>query len=219
MPRVGKQKNAIGALDAVVVVRSEARRVATWVERGTVPAYVTDLDGPWCAVVPAGPGHAHAPYDDAAVVLAARSTPMTMRPSLAFVPTERDAIVVVHPRSWRSLPRWFVVRRGVGGVRAALPQASIADLLGAAGEGGHPEALERVLAQPHAEPSDLLRGIMAALDVRAGHLLGPERTEPIGARLVEPSAKAVRRFDKHVRAENEERAEIAAQCEVPEVHS
>ena len=69
MPRLGRQSNFTGALDAVVVIRGDAERVARWVEQGTVPAYVVDLDGPWCAVVAAGPGHAAAPFDDAATVL------------------------------------------------------------------------------------------------------------------------------------------------------
>ena len=42
----------------------------------------------------------------------------------------------------------------------------------------------------------------------AGHLLGLARTAKIDAVLVEPTAKAVRRFDKHVTDEREERAEI-----------
>lgn len=140
-------------------------------------------------------------------MIAARPVPMALRPSLAFVPTEKQAITVVQPRAWRSLPRWFVVQQGIGPVRAALPQASLGDLL-SAGHDAHPEALGRVLAQPDAAPADLLRGIMAALGVNAGHLLGLARTAKIDAVLVEPTAKAVRRFDKHVTDEREERAEI-----------
>ncbi|MBE7371206.1 hypothetical protein M3C61_13190 [Dermacoccus abyssi] len=207
MPKVAQNTGFTAAVDAVVVVRGEVSRVTSWVERGTVPAYVIDIDGPWCAVVPAGPGHAQAPYDDPAQMIAARPVPMALRPSLAFVPTEKQAITVVQPRAWRSLPRWFVVQQGIGPVRAALPQASLGDLL-SAGHDAHPEALERVLAQPDAAPADLLRGIMAALGVNAGHLLGLARTAKIDAVLVEPTAKAVRRFDKHVTDEREERAEI-----------
>lgn len=207
MAKVAQNTGFTAAVAAVVVVRGEAARVASWVERGTVPAYVIDIDGPWCAIVPAGPGHAEAPYNDAAQMIASRPVPMAMRPSLAFLPTREQAITVVQPRAWRSLPRWFVVQRGIGPVRAALPQASLGDLL-SAGDDAHPEALQRVLAQPDAEPADLLRGIMAALGVDAGHLLGLERTAKVDAVLVEPTAKAVRRFDKHVADEREERAEI-----------
>lgn len=209
MAKVAQKTGFTAAVEAVVVVRGDAARVATWVERGTVPAYVIDLEGPWCAIVPAGPGHAEAPYDGPAEMIAARPVPMAMRPSLAFFPTSEQAVTVVQPRAWRSLPRWFVVQRGIGPVRAALPQAALADLL-AAGDDAHPEALQRVLAQPNAAPADLLRGIMAALGVPAGDLLGLQRTATLDAVLVEPTPKAVRRFDKHVRDEREERAEIEA---------
>lgn len=207
MPRLGRQSNFTGALDAVVVIRGDAERVARWVEQGTVPAYVVDLDGPWCAVVAAGPGHAAAPFDDAATVLVARPVPQMMRPAAGFFVHGDDAVVLVQPRRWRSLPRWFVVRRGFGVVRAALPQASLADLL-AVGEKSHPETLERVLAQRGAEPIEVLRGVMVALGIPAGHLLALHPRAAIEADLVEPDAKAVRRFDKHTREEREERREI-----------
>lgn len=209
MAKIAQKTGFTAAVDAVVVVRGEAARVASWVERGTVPAYVIDLEGPWCAIVPAGPGHAEAPYDTPAEMIAVRPVPMAMRPSLAFFPTGEQAVTVVQARAWRSLPRWFVVQRGLGPVRAALPQASLGDLL-AAGHDAHAEALERVLAQPHTDPADLLRGVMAALGIPAGHLLGLQRAASVDAVLVEPKPKAVRRFDKHVRDEREERAEIEA---------
>lgn len=212
MPRLGRQSNFTGALDAVVVVRGEADRVARWVEQGTVPAYVVELDGPWCAVVAAGPGHAAAPYDDAAVMLVARSVPQSMRPAAGFFVHGDDAVTLVQPRRWRSLPRWFVVRRGVGVIRAASPQASLADLLGV-GVDPHSETLERVLAQRGAEPVHVLRGIMVALGIPAGHLLELHPRAAIEADLVEPDPKAVRRFDKHTGDEREERAEIEARVE------
>lgn len=203
----GLQTDFTGVVDAVVVVRGDERRVSAWVERGTVPAYVIDLEGPWCAVVPAGPGHAKPPYDDPALTLASRPVPMTMRPGLAFFPAGNRSVVVSQARRWRSLPRWFVVEQGVGPIRAQLPQAIAQDLLDA-GTDAHPEALTRVLSQHDAEPLDLLRGLMAALGVPAGHLLGIPRHADIAARLVEPAPKVVRRFDKHVAEEREERAEI-----------
>ena len=92
-------------------------------------------------------------------------------------------------------------------MRAALPQASLADLL-AVGENSHPETLERVLAQRGAEPIEVLRGVMVALGIPAGHLLALHPRAAIEADLVEPDAKAVRRFDKHTREEREERREI-----------
>lgn len=207
MPRLGKQTNFTGAVTAVVVVRGDVRRVTSWVEKGTVPAYVVDLEGSWCAVVPAGDGHAAPPYHEPATVMAARPTPMTMRPSLAFFPEGEHAVVVVQARRWRSLPRWFVVRQDVGPVRAQVPQASAVDLL-TAGEESNREAFDRVLAQSHVAPVDMLRGLMAALGVPAGHLLDLSKRAEIEALLVEPAAKAVKRFDKTVGEERHEQQEM-----------
>lgn len=207
MPKLGRQTNFSGALDAVVVVRGNPSRVATWVERGTVPAYVVDLEGPWCAVVGAGPGHAQEPYRHAPSMLAGRPVPVTMRPALSFLVEGEHAVVSVQPRRWRALTRWFVVRRGFGPVRVILPQASLDDLL-AAGHEAHPEALDRVLEQVQSAPVEILRGIMAALGVPAGHLLEVERDAQIDAELVHPAVKNVRRFDKHVDEEIAERSEI-----------
>lgn len=140
-----------------------------------------------------------------------------MRPSLGFFVTEQDAVVLVRARRWRSLPRWFVVRQGIGPIRSALPQASVSDLL-AAGHDVHPETLERVLAQPDARPVDMLRGLMLALGVEGAHLLDLDRHADVEAYLVEPDAQSVRLFDKHVTDEREERDEIESRTDNGEQH-
>lgn len=186
---------------ALVVLRGSMARAAFWAGSGTVGAHLLEQERKFIAVVPETRGRASAPYDNGALMLVSRPTPMPMRPSLGVYVQDNRVLFCVQQRQWRSKPHWFVVAQGIGPVRSTLLQATKADLL-AVGHAPHAEALNRVLAQYDADPFDMARGVLAALGLPGAELLG--HAPPQEARFVAPKARSLRRFEKNV---DDDRAE------------
>ncbi|TWP32933.1 hypothetical protein [Leekyejoonella antrihumi] len=191
-------------LPGLLLLSDDAKRVDLWVQRGVVPSYVVQLSG-WSGVVPTGPALADPPYDDALTVLANAPVPMTMRNALGFFQIGDRAVMVVHSRKWRALPRWLVWEPDRGLARVNLPQGRPADLVRAAGVVDKAtKSVESILADRGSTPLDLLSDVIEALGLPGGSLV---RGNGVGdgddAMLIEPNRRAVNRFGRALRTERD----------------
>lgn len=200
------------APSGVLLLHGDVRTVTGWVRRGIVPSYVVPLAG-WTAVVAGGPARARAPYDDRHVVSAVRPVSPRLRAALGFFEIDGKALVVVHPRGWRALPRWLAWEAGRGVSRfPSTPPARPGDLAMAAGVVPEADrALRDILNERSALPSDVLADLMTTLALPGADLLQRGAAKAAdGATLVEPDDRSVERFarvtaeDKAIRAEMEE---------------
>ena len=182
--------------------------------RGPAAAHVVSLPGGWTGVVATGSCGVGEPYDDAAVVTLCRPTPVLMRPSLGVLASENRVTFVVQERAFKAHSRWLLAQAGVGTLRTALPPASSADILTTtrARSTGQVEALLSG-QQPPSAAAHTTPGVALAADVLRGCQL-PEAARlisgdiPSTARFVQPSRRSVRRFDRTITTEAEERREV-----------
>ncbi|GAB3496972.1 hypothetical protein [Flexivirga lutea] len=193
----------------VLLLHGDARTASAWVRQGVVPSYVVPLAG-WTAVVPGGPSQAGSPYDDAARLLLARRVPARMRAAIGLFRLDDRGVVVVHPRGWRAMTRWLVWEPGdgVSGL-PGLPAARPGDMAMAAGV--VPEsvrAVREILTDRTALLDDVLADLMGALALPGERLLDGQVKDAEGAALVEPAAKAVERFSRVTKEDNEIRTEL-----------
>lgn len=187
-------------LPGLLLLNEDAKRVDPWVRHGVVPSYVVQLSG-WAGVVPAGPSQAQPPYDKPLTVLASKPVPMPMRPALGFFQIQGRAVVIVHPRRWRALPRWVVWEPGLGVTRVNLPQAHPGDLARAAGVVDEQQrAVAGILADREARIEDVLFDLIDALALPGSGLLrGKGVKDNEDAMLIEPHRRSAARFDKVAR--------------------
>ncbi len=188
---------AASTLPGLLLLNDDAKRVDLWVQRGIVPSFVVQLSG-WAGVVPAGAARSDPPYDNPLTVLASAPVPMTMRAALGFFQIDGRAVMTVHPRRWRALPRWLVWEPGTGLVRVNLPQGSPADLVRTAGVvDEQARVISRVLHDKQSTALDVLSDVLDALALPGGELLrGDEIAESDDAMLIEPNRRAVTRFER-----------------------
>lgn len=197
-------------LPGLLLSRGAGGKVGAWVRRGTVPAYVLPTDG-WCAVVPAGPSLAAAPYEDGLAMLTGRPVPPNLRPAIGFFVHDERAVVVLHGRGHRTPARWLVWTARSGAV--VLPghqPATPRDLLTAAGLPPYArQEVVRVLRDRGGDPARMLGELLSALELPGRDLLAGSGV-PLaqGAQLVSPSARAVDRFDRQVHEDRQIRAEL-----------
>ncbi|MFC6707456.1 hypothetical protein [Flexivirga alba] len=193
----------------VLLLHGDIKTASAWVRQGIVPSYVVPLAG-WTAVVPGGPSPASSPYDDAVRVLLARRVPTRMRAAIGFFRLDDRAVIVVHPRGWRALPRWLVWERGDGvSSLPGLPAARPSDMAMAAGV--VPEsvrALREILTDRSTLADDVLADLMGALALPGERLLSGQVKDAEGAALVEPTTKAVERFSRVTKEDREIRTEL-----------
>jgi hypothetical protein len=170
--------------------------------------------GSWSALLPAEPdSRAQPPYDDAVAVLAARPVPGRLRPALGFFEVEDRAVVTVSPRGLRAGQRWLAWQPGAGVRRLPdLSPARIADLVGAAGRTARPAEVARVLGDTAGTIGQVLEDLMAALGLPGVELwrgsVDPDRP----GEVVEPTDRAVQRFDARLAEEARHRAEMEGQA-------
>jgi len=191
-------------LPGLLLLSDDAKRVDLWIQRGVVPSCVVQLSG-WAGVVPVGPAQAEPPYDDALTVLANAPVPMTMRNALGFFQIGGRAVMVVHSRKWRALPRWLVWEPEHGLVRVNLPQGRPSDLVRAAGVvDDEAKTISGILKHGGGTPLDVLSDVIEALGLPGGPLLRGQRVKDSDdAMLIEPNRRAVGRFNRVVRAERD----------------
>ncbi len=193
----------------LLLVSGDPARVAGWVRRGLLACQVVPL-GRWSAVGPAEPGsRAQPPYDDAVTVRAARPVPPRLRPALGFYEVDDRAVVTVSPRGWRSGQRWLVWQPGQGVSRLPdLEPARIADLAGAAGRTARPAEVSRVLGDRAGTVGQVLEDLLTALDLPALELWRGTVDADRPSEVVEPTDRAVQRFDARLAEEARHRAEM-----------
>jgi hypothetical protein len=202
---------------ALLAVRGRLDPVRRWAERGLLPVWLVP-DVAWTLVVPAGDAggaaDAGSPYDDPVTLLGGRPLPSALRPSLLLVADPERAVLVVHDRARRAEQRWLVWVAGAGAQRVdELPYAPPAAVAQLCGLDPRDAGLRAALADDARRPVDVVDDLLRALRLPgAGLPLGAVRAEHLpGAVLVEPDARVVDRFTRHVQHE----AHLAAQLEDP----
>ncbi|BDZ58374.1 hypothetical protein [Barrientosiimonas endolithica] len=202
--------SASSTLPGLLLLQAAPAKARSWLRRGTVPAYVVPLGG-WTAVVPAGPSAAAPPYDGATSVLAARPVPGQLRSAMGFFVVGERAVLVVHPRGGRSGSRWLAWESEHGSL--VLPghePATVRDLMGVAGlADSEREGVLGVLRRRGGSCPSMLAALVSALALPGGDLLAgtgvPTKEEAV---LVTPHARAVQRFDRDIREDQELRVEL-----------
>ncbi|QGN57048.1 hypothetical protein [Nostocoides sp. HKS02] len=191
----------------LLLVSGDPARVAAWVRRGLVACHVVPLGG-WSAVVPAElASRARPPYDDAVTVLASRPVAARLRPALGFWSLDGRAVATVSPRGLRAGQRWLVWQPGEGPLDTpGLALARPGDLAAAAGRQVSRAEVAAVVSQARGDAGSMLVHLMQVLAVPGADLLDGL---PAGSGdPVEPSAKAVGRFESRVAEEARHRAEM-----------
>ncbi len=144
------------------------------------------------------------PYDDAVRALLARPLPARMRPGLFLGEVDGHGVVALQPRGWRALQRYAVWSPQSGRTNppglTPLRVVDLVDHMSARSEAVS-EALEPIGQPRRASVRHWLLGVHSAIGLPAPDALSGRA--PASALLVEPSARAVRRFDDLVSEEQE----------------
>jgi len=186
--------------------------VASWAQRGLVPVHVVPLKG-WTAVLPSGPSHAMAPYDDTLKAFAGRPVPARLRPAIGLFAIDGNAVISAHRSGWRAAQKWFVWVPGEGVVQPRqLVSGRPADLAAAAGT--RVRAARRrvrdVLVDSGGDALGVLGQLLAVMSLPGAHLLDgtQDPAAMAGSAVVEPGAQYIARFDKIISDEARHRAEL-----------
>lgn len=194
----------------LLLLSGDPKRVASWLGRGTVPAYVVPVGG-WTAVVPAGESAAAPPYDDGLTMLANRPVPNGFRSALGFFVLGARAVMTVHPSGWHAVPRWLFWESGKGSLKVPdLRTGQASDLVDAAGVvTSQGESVRALLRSTEGDPLSLLRDVIETLALPAGRMLGGSGVPTAeDAVLVTPSERDVARFERTVGEERIVRNEL-----------
>lgn len=163
---------------ALVLAAGPRPEVDAWVAGGVQPTTVAPLEG-WTVVVARGGSPVDEPYDDAALLLAARALSPKAGPGLGFFEIEGRAVITVHHASRRRGVRWVVWEPETGLLRPpGLPLAGPSEI--AAVAGCSPEVRDELVELLHelrVRPARMLQAVMATLELP-------------GTRLVEDAALA-----------------------------
>lgn len=160
----------------LLISRGRPGEVLAWAATAVVPVVVAPLAGR-TVLVPRGPSAVGPPYDDAAMLCAARPAPVRLAPTLGLWVIGGRAVLTVQPRHWRRTVRWVVWDPEHGVLRPpGLARASPQQVIAAAGGGDRAE-LTAFLAERRHPPVRILAGVLAVLGLPGGHLL----TDPAAA--------------------------------------
>ena len=196
----------------MLLLRGDPERVASWARRGLVPVHIVPLAG-WTAVLPAGPSHATAPYDDALETLAGRPVPSRLRPAIGLFAVDGKAVISTQPAGWRATQRWFFWSPGEGVVQPEqLVAGRPADLVAVAGtrERGARRLVRDILLDGGGDAPGLLSDVLDLLSLPGSDLLDGVQ-DPVTAHhctTVEPGEEHVARFEKIISDETRHRAEL-----------
>jgi len=196
----------------MLLLRGGPDPVASWAQRGLVPVHVVPLEG-WTAVLPSGPSHAAAPYDDTLKTFAGRPVPSRLRSAIGLFAVDGNAVITAHRPGWRAAQKWFVWVPGEGVVHPRqLASGRPADLVAAAGVRDK-AARRRVrdeLVDGGGDALGVLGNLLAVLSLPGSDLLDGAQ-DPVaiaGSTVVEPGAQYIARFEKVVSDEARHRAEL-----------
>lgn len=172
----------------------------SWAERAVVSTVAVPHQGR-TLLTPRGGPKVSAPYEDAALLSAARVVPKTLAPAIGFWVIKDRAVLTVRNPGWRETTRWVVWDPELGVLRApGLPRASTQQVVAAAGHGSRRE-LREMFAETQHEPVRLLCAVMAILSVPGAKVLtDPFSAEDLpGAKIFHPSSKSVHNFEDAVK--------------------
>ena len=196
----------------MLLLAGEPDVVASWARRGLVPVHVVPLDG-WTAVLPAGPSHAKAPYDDTLKSLAGRPVASRLRPAIGLFAVDGNAVISAQLSGRRATQRWFVWSPAEGVVQPRrLTAGRPADLVAAAGTSD--KAVRRGvrdrLVDGGGDAPGLLGELLTILALPGSDLLdgGQDPAAAPGSSMVEPGEQHVARFERIVNDEVRHRAEL-----------
>lgn len=185
-----------------------------WGKRGLGEVTVAPLEG-WAVIAPTGVAQARYPYDDAVRTLAGRPVSWRMRPSLGFFRVGAQAVIVLHPRTWRPTVRWLIWTPHHGlVVPDDLPEAAIADVVIVAGlhtslQAKAATSLAALLERGDGTAADILAEALEILALPGADLLAGTtdiRALP-GARVVPPKPRYAREFDRLIDELERQRSE------------
>lgn len=155
----------------VLISRADPGAVLAWAAKGVVPVAVAPVGGR-TVLVPRGRSAVGPPYDDAAMLCAARPAPPRLTPTLGCWEIGGRAVITVQLRHWKRQIRWVVWDPEQGILRPpGLPMATPAQVVSAAGGGDRGELADMLAERRHA-PVRLLGGVLAVLGLPGGSLLG-----------------------------------------------
>lgn len=199
-PAQGEPSTRRSAAYGILFARGRGRDVLAWAAKGVVPVAVAPLGGR-TVLVPRGRSAAGPPYDDAAMLCAARPAPLRLTPTLGCWAIGGRAVLTVQLRHWRRTVRWVVWDPEQGVLRPpGLEMATPRQVVAAAG-GGERCELTEMLAERRHQPVRLLGGVLAVLGLPGATLLtdpGAADTMP-GAALHVPDPQQVAYFEDAVR--------------------
>lgn len=180
--------------------RAVTSDVDHWAAKSVVPVLVHRL-GLHTVLVPRGRSAVGAPYDDAAMMCAARPSPIKLAPAIGFWVIDDRAVITVQSKHWRRQIRWVIWDPQVGvlrppGVDIASPQQVLA-----AARGGNRNELVEMLAERRHPPQRLLSAIMNVLGLPgADVVLDPSLVESWeSAHAHEPDDREVHFFEDAVK--------------------
>lgn len=150
--------------------RATTHDVDLWAAKSVVPVLVHRL-GRHTVLVPRGRSAVGAPYDDAAMMCAARPAPVKLSPAIGFWVIDDRAVITVQSKQWRRQVRWVIWDPHVGilrppGVDIASPQQVLS-----AARGGNRDELIDLLAERHHPPQRLLSEIVNLLGLPGADVL------------------------------------------------
>jgi hypothetical protein len=159
--------------DVAIVLAAGARaEVDAWAQASVLPVTVVPLDR-WTAVVGRGRSQAGAPYDDGALVLAARALGTRAGPGLGFFVLDGRAVITVHPAGRRRALRWVVWAPDAGLLRPpGIDLAGPGELVEVAGcAPSVREELIELLHETRVRPHRMLQAVMATLELPGTRLV------------------------------------------------
>lgn len=161
-----------GTSSGLVLLAGPRGEADAWVKKGVVPAVVAHVPG-WTLVVGAGESRIGPPYDDAALLLAARAVPEKLAPALGFFEIDGRAVVTAHAPGRSRGIGWVVWEPGLGLLRPpGLPLAGPAEIARVAG--APPEARDELvdlLHETRSQPRTMLQAVMATLHLPAARIV------------------------------------------------
>lgn len=191
----------VPAPTGLVLAAGPRGEVTSWAAAGVVPVTVVPL-GAWTAVVGRGPSLANPPYSDGALLLAARAMTANASPGLGFFQVDGRAVLTLHPPGRRRAVRWVVWEPRAGLLRPpGLDLAGPGEIVGVAGCGARVRAeLVELLHETEARPVQMLRAVLATLDLPGGRLLeDPDHADSLpGATSHPPQDRQVAWFEEAV---------------------
>lgn len=180
--------------------RAMMRDVDAWAAKSVVPVTVHRI-GLHTVLVPRGRSAVGAPYDDAAMMCAARPAPTKLAPAIGFWVIDDRAVITVQSAHWRRRIRWVIWEPEVGMVRPpGVDIASPQQVLAAAG-GGRRDELVDMLLERHHPPQRMLAAVANVLGLPGAEvLLDPEHAQSWeGTHDHEPVEREVHFFEDAVK--------------------